>query len=162
MKTKSQYLVLCVAMVLGLLFCSSCRKKVDTPVVGHWGCEQYISCRTDSTNVERWDTLCYEVKPGCEYELNFYSDGTGKLMLNNSPALIKNFSCTYEYDEKLQRITIIGPEWLSFLYNSFTHGQKEAIFDIEEISESSFVASWTNRYSETKPFYEKFYLKRID
>ena len=163
MKTESKLRIgLWIAVAFGLLFCSSCRKKVDSPIVGHWGCEKYVSCRTDSLDVKRWDTLYYEAKPGCDYELYFYENGTGKLKLNNSPALIKDFSCTYEYDEDLKLIKIQGPEWLFFLYNTYTHGQKEADFDVEELSESSFVASWTNRYSESKPFFERFYLKRID
>lgn len=151
-----------IAVAIVLLVCSSCRKKVYSPIVGHWGCEQYISCRTDSVGVEHWDTIDYEVKPGCDYELFFYENGTGKLLLNNSPAVVKNFSCTYEYISDSQIVRIQGPEWLSFLYNTFTHGQKEADFDIESLTESSFVASWTNRFSESKPFFEKFCIKRIN
>ena len=151
-------------MAVALLAMVSCRKVVDysdCPIMGHWGCEQYVSCRTNSDGSEKWDTLHYEVAEGCAYEIFFNKDGSGKLELNNSPALIKKFSCTYEYDSVARKVTIRGNEWLIFLYGSFTNGENMAEFDIESLTDSSFVASWVNRFSESEPFFEKFYIKRI-
>ena len=86
--------------VLFVLALASCCKQDDyvSPLVGHWGCEQYVSCRIDSAGAEKWESFDYEVGPGCEYELFFEEDGFGKLLLNNSPAVIKKFTCNYEYD----------------------------------------------------------------
>jgi len=153
-----------IIVAAGLLFCASCRKKdySDLPIVGHWGCAEYVSCRTDAEGHEQWDTIPYDVKPGCDYEIYFYEDGSGKLLLNNSPALFKKFSCTYEYDANSNLVIIRGEEWLYFLYKNYTHGQKEADFDVESMEKNSFVASWMNRFSEPVPFFEKFYLQRID
>ena len=90
-----------IAAILVLLFFSACRKDPvnDAPVVGHWGCEQYVSCRVvNSLGTERWDTIPYEV--GCDkgIEVFFNEDWSGKLWLNESPALIKKFNCSYSYD----------------------------------------------------------------
>ena len=67
-------------------------------------------------------------------------------------------------DDHLMEIThvIRGEEWLYFLYKNYTHGQKEADFDIESLTNEGLVVSWTNRFSESTPFFEKFYLQRID
>lgn len=162
---KKSFQIGFLALSAMVLLTVSCRKPKDyanVPLVGHWGCEEYVSCRTDSAGVETWDTAWYAVGEGCEYELFFNDDGSGKLLLNNSPALIKNFSCTYEYDSVSQKVTIRGSEWLMFLYGSFTHGENEAVFDLESLTDTSFVASWNNRFSETKPFFERFYIKRIN
>ena len=69
-------------MAMVLLIATSCQKEekyVDSPLKGHWGCEQYISCRTDSTGYEKWETFQYEVGAGHGYEVYFYADGSGKL-----------------------------------------------------------------------------------
>lgn len=97
MRTKIQIGVL--ALMCLALMVSGCKseKYKDSPIAGHWGCEQYVSCRTDSLGNEQWDTLQYPVGSGIGYEVYFYTDGSGKLLLNESPALIKKFSCSYEY-----------------------------------------------------------------
>ena len=95
MKKKIQIGVLAL-MTMVLLAMTSCRKQekyANSPLVGHWGCEQYVSCRTDSTGYEKWETFQYEVGEGHGYEVFFYADGTGRLLLNDSPALIKKFNC---------------------------------------------------------------------
>ena len=42
------------------------------------------------------------------------------------------------------------------------HNEKTAAFDVEALNDSTLVASWTNHVSETIPFFERFFLKRID
>ena len=152
-------LLLCLAMVLTSL--ASCRKTIENPsnpLVGHWGCEQYVSCRTDSTGYENWETLNYEVGPGLGYEVFFYNEGSGKLMLNDSPALIKNFSCEYSYDSVNQILTIYNTNWIISMFSDAT----SADMDIESVTDSTIVASWINYFSEPIPFFERFYMKRIE
>ena len=147
-----------VLIFIGL---SSCHKTVDypiTPIVGHWGCDQYVSCRTDSLGVEVWDTSYFEVGPGLGYEVYFNADGSGKLLLNASPAFIKRFSCDYLYDSINQKLTLYNTSWILSVYSDATSADME----IEQITDSDIVASWINHFSEPVPFFEKFYVKRID
>lgn len=150
-----------VLFALVLLATTACRKQeqyANCPLVGHWGCEQYISCRTDSTGLEEWDTLQYEVGVGQGYEVYFYADGSGKLLLNDSPALIKKFNCDYEYDSVNRVLTIYNTSWIISIFSDAT----SADMLIEELSDNHIRASWTNYFSEPTPFFERFFLKRID
>ena len=160
MKKKIQIGVLAL-MTMVLLAMTSCRKQekyADSPLVGHWGCEQYVSCRTDSTGYEKWETFQYEVGEGHGYEVFFYADGTGRLLLNDSPALIKKFNCDYDYDSVNHILTIYNTSWIVSVFSDAT----SANMDIEELTESSITASWINYFSEPTPFFERFFLKRID
>ena len=157
MKRKTLIAALSVLAIL-----TSCRKtQTLSPIVGHWGCEQYVSCRTDSLGTEHWDTLRYEAVAGGEYELFFNANGTGKLKLNNSPAFIKEFSCKYEYEPEAKVISIESSSWLYALYGTIYLDENHAEFDVESLTETTIVASWTNRLAEPQPFYEKFFIKRI-
>lgn len=150
-----------LALVMMMAGFASCCKTIDdpkNPLVGHWGCEQYVSCRTDSTGFEKWETLEYEVGPGLGYEVYFYNEGSGKLMLNESPALIKNFSCDYSYDSVNQVLTIYNTNWIISMFSDAT----SADMDIESVTDSTIVASWINHFSEPVPFFERFYMKRIE
>ena len=160
MKKKIQIGVLAL-MTMVLLAMTSCRKQekyADSPLVGHWGCEQYVSCRTDSTGYEKWETFQYEVGEGHGYEVFFYADGTGRLLLNDSPALIKKFNCDYDYDSVNHILTIYNTSWIVSVFSDAT----SANMDIEELTDSSITASWINYFSEPTPFFERFFLKRID
>ena len=160
MKKKIQIGVLAL-MTMVLLAMTSCRKQekyANSPLVGHWGCEQYVSCRTDSTGCEKWETFQYEVGEGHGYEVFFYADGTGRLLLNDSPALIKKFNCDYDYDSVNHILTIYNTSWIVSVFSDAT----SANMDIEELTDSSITASWINYFSEPTPFFERFFLKRID
>lgn len=143
-----------------LLTVSSCKKGkyANSPLIGHWGCEQYISCRTDNTGYEKWDTLQYEVATGRGYEVFFYADGSGKLLLNDSPALIKKFNCNFDYNPNTQVLTIYNTSWIISMFSDAT----SADMNIEELTSNSIRASWINHFSEPEPFFERFFLKRID
>lgn len=146
---------------LVLLTTTSCRKHHEYagyPIVGHWGCEKYISCRTLSDDTEKWDTLTYEVGEGKGYEVYFYDDGSGKLLLNDSPALIKKFNCNYDYDSVNKVLTIYNTSWILTMFSDAT----SADMDIEYMSSDSIVSSWINHFSEPEPFFERFFIKRID
>ena len=159
MKTKIQIGVLALlAMVLLAASCQKVEKYATSPLVGHWGCEQYISCRTDSTGYEKWETFQYVVGSGHGYEVYFYTDGSGKLLLNDSPALIKKFNCNYDYDSISQILTIYNTSWIISVFSDAT----SADMNIESITDTTIVASWTNYFSEPTPFFERFFLKRID
>ena len=153
-----------MALVALMVMLTGCKKGKTTssPLVGHWGCEQYVSCRTDSLGVEQWDTLKFEACEGGEYELFFNADGTGLLKLNNSPALIKEFSCKYVYDSVAQTVTVKSSSWLYALYGALFLEENQATFDVESLTDSGFVASWTNHLSEPRPFFERFFIKRIE
>lgn len=147
-------------MLLAVVMASCC-KTIDAPtnpLVGHWGCEKYVSCRTDSTGYENWETFDYEVGPGLGYEVYFYNEGSGKLLLNESPALIKKFNCDYEYDSVNHVLTILNTSWIISIYSDAT----SADMDIESLTDSTFVASWINHFSEPVPFFERFYMKRME
>ena len=147
--------------VLVLLAATSCQKQekyAASPLIGHWGCEQYISCRTDSTGYEKWDTLQYEVGLGRGYEVYFYADGSGKLLLNDSPALIKRFNCDFDFDSISRTLTIYNTSWIITMFSDAT----SADMVIEELTDNHIWASWTNYFSEPVPFFERFYLERIE
>ena len=164
MKKKVQIGFLALVALLMLASCHKDEIVFDTPVVGHWGCEKYVSHRVDTTaGVDRWDTICYNIySDTIDYELFFFNTGKGQLKLNNSPAWIKDFSCDYVYDSIDQAIRIESSSWLLGLYGSLLHNEKNAVFDVETLTDSTLVASWTNHVSETIPFFERFFLKRID
>lgn len=146
---------------LGILIAmSSCKhdKYADCPLLGHWGCEEYVSCRIDSLGVEKWDTLYYEVGEGHGYEVYFYANGSGKLLLNDSPALIKKFNCEYDYNAANQVLTIYNTSWIISIFSDAT----SADMDIEQLTDTTIVSSWINHFSEPEPFFERFFLKRID
>lgn len=152
-------------LVMSVLLASCGKDEVyNTAVVGHWGCEQYVSCRTiDSLGTEQWDTLCYEVGEGHGYELFFYNDRTGQLLLNDSPALIKKFNCHYVYDEEADQIVIEAPGFLYAIYQSILAlNENRAEFHVESIDDNTMTVSWTNIISEPDPFFERFFLKKID
>lgn len=158
---KAQIGIMAVAALL--MAVTACKKNPPvSPIVGHWGCEQYVSCRTDSLGVEQWDTLRFEAVVGGEYELFFNADGTGLLKLNNSPAFIKEFSCKYVYDSVAQKVTVESSAWLYALYGSLYLEENQAVFNVDSLTETTLVASWINRLSEPKPFFERFFIKRID
>ena len=154
---KKKFKIECLAiMVVVLLTAVSCHKEqkyAESPLVGHWGCEQYISCRTDSLGIEKWDTLQYEVGTGHGYEVYFYADGSGKLLLNDSPALIKKFNCNYDYDSTSHILTIYNTSWIISIFSDAT----SADMLIEELTDNTVTASWTNYFSEPTPFFERFF-----
>lgn len=154
-----------ILLALGLLaLFASCRHGKDENVMlhGHWGCDTYVSCRIRNDGSEKWDTLRYEVGDGHGYELWFRPDGTGRLRLNDSPAFIKDFSCTYELDDELQQIVVHGSAWLYALYGSLYLDENEVSFDILTLNDSVLNVEWINSVSESTPFYENFYLRKIN
>lgn len=160
MKKKITIWFLALATLVLLTMASCCKKEeyAQCPLVGHWGCEQYISCRTNSDGSEKWDTLRYEVGEGHGYEVFFYTDGSGKLILNDSPALIKKFNCDYDYDSVSQVLTIYNTSWIISMFSDAT----SADMDIEEVTANTIRASWINYFSEPDPFFERFFLRQID
>ena len=68
-KTRIGFLALFAMLLLASTSCRKQDKYANCPLVGHWGCEQYVSCRTDSTGYEDWDTLQYVVGTGHGYEV---------------------------------------------------------------------------------------------
>ena len=156
---KIGFLALAALVMLVMASCCKPEEYAKCPLIGHWGCEQYVSCRTDSTSGrEKWDTLQYEVGEGHGYEVFFYSDGTGKLILNDSPALIKKFNCEYDYDTVSHVLTIYNTSWIISMFSDAT----SADMDIEEVTENTIRSSWINHFSEPVPFFERFFLRRID
>ena len=106
----------------------------------------------------KWDTLLYEVATWRGYEVFFYADGSGKLLLNDSPALIKKFNCNFDYNPNTQVLTIYNTSWIISMFSDAT----SADMNIEELTSNSIRASWINHFSEPEPFFERFFLKRID
>ena len=92
----------------------------------------------------------------------FYNTGKGLLKLNNSPAFIKEFTCNYKYDSLNHVLEVEGAAWLYAIYGSLTSMENHAEFLIESLTDSTLVASWTNMVSEPQPFFERFFLKRIE
>lgn len=152
------FIALAALVLLTVVSCRKHEKYEGSPLLGHWGCEEYVSCRTDSLGIEQWDTLLYEVGAGHGYEVYFYADGSGKLLLNDSPALIKKFNCDFDYNPDTQILTIYNTSWIISMFSSAT----SADMDIEEVTDNSITASWINYFSEPTPFFERFFLKRID
>lgn len=161
---KNKFLIGFLLFMAVLLASCGKEKVADTAVVGHWGCAQYVSCRNvDSLCAEQWDTLLYNVGENHGYEVYFFNDLTGELLLNDSPAAIKKFSCRYDYDEVASQIVIEAPLMLySICHDVLNLNENKAEFNVEAISDTTMVASWTNSVSEPTPFFERFYLKRID
>lgn len=155
---KNGLLALATLVLLSLASCHKHHEYAGYPIVGHWGCEKYISCRIDSHDNEKWDTLYYEVAEGKGYEIFFYDDGSGKLLLNESPALIKKFNCDYDYDSVTKVLTLYNTSWILTMFSDAT----SADMDIEYMSSDSIVSSWINHFSEPEPFFERFFIKRID
>ena len=158
MKKKNLVWALAALVLLAMASCHKDHKYARCPLVGHWGCEKYVSCRTNSDGSEKWDTLLYAVGEGQGYEVYFYDDGSGKLLLNDSPALIKKFNCSYDFDTVTSVLTIYNTNWILTMFSDAT----SADMDIEYISTDSIVASWVNHFSEPDPFFERFFIKRID
>lgn len=159
---KTKYLFFLSTVLLScFLACKPKPTDVD-PLLGHWGCETYISCRTNDDGAEQWDTLYYEVGTGRGYEVWFRVDGSGKIRLNESPAFIKDFPLTFEHDKENAEIIVHGSAWLFALYGTLYMEENEAKFSIETLEETALTLSWTNFVSEEKPFFERFYLKRIE
>lgn len=154
----SGFLALVTMVLLTMASCCKQEEYAQCPLVGHWGCEQYVSCRTNSDGSEKWDTLNYIVGEGHGYEVFFYTDGSGKLILNDSPALIKKFNCDYDYDSVSHVLTIYNTSWIITMFSDVT----SADMDIEEVTANTIKASWINHFSEPDPFFERFFLKRID
>lgn len=156
-KIRIGVLVLACMLLAALSSCKE-EKYANLPLVGHWGCEQYVSCRIDSLGVEKWETLEYEVGSGHGYEVYFNADGSGRLHLNDSPALIKEFNCNFDYDSINQVLTIYNTSWIISMFSDATR----ADMTIEEVTDNHITASWTNYFSEPEPFFERFFLKRIE
>ena len=95
---------------------------------------------------------------GKGYEVYLNADGSGKLLLNDSPALIKKFDCNFDYDTVTQKLTIYNTSWIISMFSSAT----SADMDVEELTDTRLQSSWMNHFSEDRPFFERFYMKRID
>lgn len=159
MKKQIRIVFLAALVLLTVSACHKEEKYADCPLVGHWGCEEYVSHRVDTVEgIDRWDTLYYQVGEGHGYEVYFYADGSGKLLLNDSPAMIKKFSCDYDYDSVSHILTIYNTNWIISQFTDAT----SADMVIEELTSNTIRSSWTNYFSEPLPFFERFYLKRID
>ena len=64
MKTKIHIgiLALMTVVLLAATSCKKVEKYTNSPLVGHWGCEEYVSHRVDTANgVDRWDTSYFNV-----------------------------------------------------------------------------------------------------
>ena len=156
-KIRIGVLVLACMMLTALSSCKE-EKYANLPLVGHWGCEQYVSCRTDSLGNEKWESFDYEVGTGHGYEVYFNANGSGRLHLNDSPALIKEFNCNFDYDSINQVLTIYNTSWIISIFSDAT----SADMTIEAVTDNHITASWINYFSEPEPFFERFFLKRIE
>jgi hypothetical protein len=67
----------------------------------------------------------------------FYDDGTGKLHLNDSPALIKRFNCQYDYDSVSHVLTIYNTSWIISQFTDAT----SADMAIEEVTANTIKAT---------------------
>lgn len=150
-----------LASLLGLT--SSCGHKdsMELLLLGQWGCETYISCRTFDDGSERWDTLHYQVGAGHGYEMLFFENGSGKFCLNDSPALIKRLRFTYELDEDQNEIVMHLSDVDYLFIGSQYLDENEVRFDIHTLNDTILDVTWINVISEEKPFFEHFYLKKI-
>lgn len=163
MKRNCIFYSIAVMTLLAILGLSSCchKEPMSVQLLGHWGCERYISCRELDNGSQRWDTLNYVVGEGHGYELWFREDGSGKMRMNDSPLLIKEVSCTYELDEDLKEILIRGSGLIFLIYGSLYLDENEIRFNINTLNDTVLDVSWINNVSESKPYYENFYLKKI-
>ena len=80
------------------------------------------------------------------------------MIIHKRIALIKKFNCSYEYDTVTQVLTIYNTSWIISMFSDAT----SADMDIEEVTDNTIRASWINHFSEPVPFFERFFLKRID
>ena len=133
-KTHFGFLALMAVVLVAVTSCRKPNKYEGSPIVGHWGCEHR------------------------GYEVYFNADGSGRLLLNDSPALIKKFNCNYDYNSANQILTIYNTSWIISTFSDAT----SADMVIEEITDTNIVASWTNYFSEPEPFFERFFLNRIN
>lgn len=142
---------------------SSCRKdKIDSPLVNHWGLEMYVRWETDENDsITYWDTVYYEPVSGKGYEIEFESDGTGWLRLNESPAMIKKFNLTYDIYPDSMKVLLHSAKWLYALYGHLYIDKNEVSFDLDELNENRVTAWWKNEVSEPEPFYERFFFVPI-
>ena len=143
--------------------CVSCKPKpveVD-PVCGHWGCETYVSCRYYDDGSEYWETFDYEVGSDRGYEVLLRQDGTGKIWLHESPALFKVFSFSFGHDHETEELVVQGNDPLLSLYYPLL-AENGARLQIEALDNTHLTLSWMNFVSESDPFFERFYLKKIE
>ena len=142
---------------------SSCHKeKIDSPIVNHWGLEMYVRWETDGNGTITYcDTVYYEPVSGKGYEIEFESDGTGWLRLNESPAVIKKFNLTYDIYPDSMKVLLHSSKWLYALYGHLYMEKNEVSFDLDELNENRVTAWWKNEVSEPEPFYERFFFVPI-
>lgn len=159
MTTKGFTWAMAAFMLLLLVSCGN--EKIESPIVGHWGVEQYVSCRTDSEGIDIWDTLNFEAGAGQGYEVFFYDKGSAKLLLNENPALIKEITCKYAFDTEEQTLTVLGNAWVYALYGKQLPEGNKAMFNVDILNDTAMAAWWTNNVSESVPFYESFALKAL-
>jgi hypothetical protein len=72
--------------------------------------------------------------------------------------LIKKFNCDFDYDSISQTLTIYNTSWILTMFSDAT----SADMAIEEVTDNHIRASWINHFSEPKPFFERFFLTRIE
>lgn len=159
MKIKSFTLPMAVCVLLLLVSCGN--EKKDTPIVGHWGVEQYVSCRTDSAGFDRWDTLNFEAGAGKGYEVFFYNNGKAKLLLNESAKSNKAITCKYDFNTEEQTLTIRGSSWMYALHGTQLPEENKVSINVDILNDTALSAWWTNNVSEAVPFYESFVLKAL-
>lgn len=150
------FIASCCSLVMAL---SSCHKeKIDSPIVNHWGLEMYVRWETDENDsITYWDTVYYEPVVGKGYEIEFESDGTGWLRLNESPAMIKKFNLTYDIYPDSMKVLLHSAQWLYALYGHLYLDKNEVTFDLNELNDQHLTAWWKNEVSEPAPFYERFF-----
>lgn len=155
--------ILAVGMVALIYLMSACRKeKIDSPIVNHWGLEMYVRWETDENDsITYWDTVYYEPVSGKGYEIEFESDGTGWLRLNESPAMIKKFNLTFDIYPEKNQVLLHSAKWLYALYGHLYLEKNEVTFDLDELTEQRLTAWWKNEVSEPEPFYERFFFVPI-
>lgn len=147
-----------------LLFFASCGNNSSfTRLEGTWGCETYISMRTNADGTPKYDTINYEVGEGKGYEL-YFKERRARLTINDADFPIHTVSFRYHYNAEQQSMVFEGLAWRIAIYGSdFFHNISDNIpFHIDLINDSMIWASWQNNFSEPEPFYEWFHLKKID
>ncbi len=159
MNNTIKTLFLTVGICIMVPIMSSCRKQqTDSDLVGHWGLEMYVRWETDENDsITYRDTVHYEPVVGKGYEIEFESNGSGWLRLNESPALIKKFNLTYDYDSSNMQVLLHSSQWLYALYGHLYVDKNEVTFDLDELNKNRLTAWWKNEVSESEPFYERFF-----
>ena len=61
-------------------------------------------------------------------------------------------------DSISQVLTIYNTSWIISMFSDAT----SADMDIEEVTSNTIRASWINHFSEPVPFFERFFLRRIE